>query len=109
MVKIFYVGDIKNWIRLSELREKLVKRRGRGGQLKLVGNLSPACQRALLKSLEELDSIEIETSHRLCAPIESRGMVNGSPCPGVSSDLVGLYERDPQAALAVTALREMVR
>lgn len=109
MINLIYVQGIKYWIRLSELREKLIKRRGRGGQLRLVGNLNPACQRALLKSLEELDGIEIETSHRLCAPIESRGVVKGSPSPEVDSDLLGLYERDPQAAIAVTALREMVQ
>lgn len=99
MVLINYNSKITNWIRLPDLREKIVEVRGKGGRLSLVGNLSRDCQLALLKSLEELEKCEITTAYRLSEAIESRAeRITGHCSTDIRIELLGIYSIDPQTA-----------
>lgn len=53
MVKIIYTDTTTWWIKLDELRDRLVKSVQKGITLQLTANLNSQCQLALLKYLEE--------------------------------------------------------
>lgn len=110
-VKIKYVLDVKPWTRMSDLREGIFKARAKGGPLLIRGNLSQACQAALLKIMEEFPDVEITTSHRLSATLESRAEVEGSLEMSriVDPNLMGLYVVAPRTAEAVTTLQRMMK
>lgn len=99
-----YVPGITDWLRIGDLREEVYRVKAKGAPFRIVGNLSVACQRALLKILEEIEDAEITTSQRFNVVLESRCKVVGTCVSNCSPKLLGLGERDGVLGECLTSL-----